>query len=128
MNPPLAFRHVAPSERPDRASRWPDTWAQVVCNHQTPTDRLVAAIVTVAPHKTVPLHYHRVETLEYVLSGAARVRDRHGNEVIVTADSAVYFPAGPDAAHEWTVIGNSPVQVLFMYNAAHGEDDGLTRA
>jgi mannose-6-phosphate isomerase-like protein (cupin superfamily) len=125
--PPLGFTCVQPSERAERASRWPGTWAQVICNHATPTERLVAAIVTVAPGAAVAMHHHRVETLEFVLSGAARVSDRHGNAVVVSAEAALYFPAGPAGAHAWEVVGNAPVQVLFVYSAPPGEDDGLTR-
>jgi uncharacterized RmlC-like cupin family protein len=125
--PPLGFTCTRSTERADRASRWPSTWAQVICNHTTPTQGLVSAVVTVAPGATVPMHFHRVETLEFVTTGSALIRDRHGNEVVVSAESAIYFPPGPDGAHEWTVIGNAPLQVLFVYCARPGEDDGLTR-
>lgn len=124
----LGFNIIQSVDRRPREARWPRTSAERLFNHDTPTAGLVCAIVNVEPGATIPLHYHAVETIEYVTTGTARVRDRHGNEVVVSAEATLHFPAGPDAAHEWTVLGNSPLQVLFFYAAPPGQDDGLQRA
>jgi len=123
----LGFNVIQSVDREAREARWPRTSAEKLFNHDTPTAGLVCAIVNVEPGATVPLHYHAVETIEYVTGGKARVRDRHGNEVVVAAESILHFPPGPDAAHEWTALGNSPLQVLFIYAAPPGEHDGLRR-
>jgi len=123
----LAFNVIHSVDRAPRESRWPRTRAEALFNHQTPTQGLVCAVVTVDPGAVIAMHYHTVETIEYVTTGKARVRDQYGNAVVVTAESILHFPAGPDAAHEFTVLGNSPLQVLTFHYALPGQTDGLTR-
>jgi len=123
----LGFHVILPADRAPRESRWPQTTAEKLFNHDTPTTGLVCAIVNVEPGGHVPLHYHAVETIEYVTTGRAEVKDQHGNAVVVTAESTLHFPAGRAAAHEWTVLGNSPLQVIFFYAAPPGQNDGLAR-
>lgn len=124
--PLQGLRIIPPTERVPRESRFPGTRAATVCNHLTPTNGFVVSVVSLDPDAKTSLHYHQVDTFEYVLAGTARVHDQHGNSVVITADTGVYYPAGPESAHYWETVGSVPVQFLFIYSAPPGQTDGLT--
>ena len=117
---------IPPSERIPRESRFPGTRAETVFNHQTPTNGLVVGVVALDPGAKSRLHYHQVDTFEFVLSGSARVFDQHGNSQVITADTGIYYPAGRESAHSWECAGNIPVTFIFLYSAPPGQTDGLT--
>ncbi len=117
---------IHPTERVPREVRFPGTRAETICNHLTPTNGFVVSVVSLDPGARTRLHYHQVDTFEYVLTGSARVYDQHGNSEVITADTGVYYPAGRDSAHSWETIGSVPVQFLFIYSAPPGQNDGLT--
>jgi mannose-6-phosphate isomerase-like protein (cupin superfamily) len=117
---------IPPTEHTPRESRFPGTNAETIVNHQTPTNGFVVSVVALDPGARTRLHYHQVDTFEFVLRGVARVYDQHGNSQVITADTALYYPAGPDSAHYWETVGTVPVQFLFLYSAPPGQNDGLT--
>lgn len=117
---------VLPTERVPREVRFPGTRAETIFNHLTPTNSFVVAQVGLDPGARTKLHYHQVDTFEYVLSGTARVWDQHGNSQVVTGDTGLYYPAGPVSAHYWETLGSVPVSFLFVYSAPPGQNDGLT--
>ena len=117
---------VPPTERVPREVRFPGTRAETIFNHLTPTNSFVVAQVALDPGARTKMHYHQVDTFEYVLSGVARVWDQHGNSQIVTGDTGLYYPAGMDSAHYWETLGSVPVTFLFVYSAPPGQNDGLT--
>lgn len=118
---------IPPSDRVPRESRFAGTRAETVCNHHTPTNSFVVSVVSLDPGARTRLHYHQVDTFEYVLAGRALVHDQHGNSQLITADTGVYYPAGRESAHFWETVGSVPVQFLFIYSAPPGEGDGLTQ-
>ena len=117
---------IPPTERKPRESRFPGTRAETIANHATPTNGFVVSVVALDPGSRTRLHYHQVDTFEYVLNGVARVCDQHGNSEIVTPSTGVYYPAGPASAHYWETVGNIAVEFLFIYTAPPGQTDGLT--
>ena len=117
---------IPPLDRVPRESRFPGTRAETVCNHQTPTNSFVVSVVSLDPGGRTRLHYHQVDTFEYVLGGVARVYDQHGNSQVITADTGLYYPAGRESAHYWETVGSVPVEFLFIYTAPPGQNDGLT--
>lgn len=117
---------IPPTDRVPREIRFPGTRAETICNHLTPTNSFVVSAVALDPGARTRLHYHQVDTFEFVLSGTARIHDQHGNGVVVTADTGVYYPAGRESAHYWETIGSIPVTFLFIYTAPPGQNDGLT--
>jgi quercetin dioxygenase-like cupin family protein len=117
---------IPPTERVPRESRFPGTRAETVVNHATPTNGFVVGVVTLDPGARSRLHFHQVDTFEFVLSGSARVHDQHGNSQVITADTGVYYPAGRESAHSWECVGNIPVTFIFLYSAPPGQTDGLT--
>lgn len=117
---------IPSTERKARESRFPGTRAETIVNHATPTNGFVVSVVALDPGSRTGLHYHQVDTFEYVLNGVARVYDQHGNSEIITPSTGVYYPAGPGSAHYWETVGNIAVEFLFIYTAPPGQNDGLT--
>ena len=117
---------IPPTERTPRESRFPGTRAETIANHATPTNGFVVSVVSLDPGSRTKLHYHQVDTFEYVLNGVARVYDQHGNFEVVTPSTGVYYPAGQASAHYWETVGSIPVEFLFIYTAPPGQTDGLT--
>ena len=124
--PLQGLRVIHPTERVPREVRFPGTRAETIVNHLTPTNGFVVSCVSLDPGGRTRMHYHHVDTFEFVLSGSARVHDQHGNSEVITADTALYYPGGPESAHSWETLGSVPVTFLFLYSAPPGENDGLT--
>lgn len=118
------FAHVRLGEGRPRPGRYPGSCGEWLVDHQTPTRELVAFVVSLDPGTVVPLHYHAAESLEYVLTGRGVVRGHH-QTCEVGPGSALYFPPGPAAAHEWRNTGPLHMQVLAVYVVPPGQDDGL---
>lgn len=68
-----------------------------------PTDRVRLGRSTYRAGAVERLHWHPIEALYYVISGAGVVRDVEGREYEVGPGSVVYAPAGLAGAHEWEV-------------------------
>lgn len=124
--PTEPIRRVTVAERIYRAPRYAGSRAELLCDPTGPVTELRAGIVAVEPGSTVPLHYHKRQTLELVLSGCAVIEGKDGAAWSVGPGDAMLFAAGPAAAHRWLVTGNLPVVVLFVYPTPGAEDDQLT--
>lgn len=120
------IRRVAAAERQYRRPRYAGSRAELICEPSGPVTELRSAMVAVDPGVAVPFHYHKRQTLEFVLSGSALIRGRDGAEWRVGPGDTMLFAAGPEAAHRWEVTGNLPVVVLVVYPTPGGEDDELT--
>jgi uncharacterized cupin superfamily protein len=60
-----------------------------------------------------PYHYEYVEEWLLVLSGIVTIRTPEGEDE-AGADDLVYFPAGPDGAHQATNRGPEPVRIIMF--------------
>ena len=120
------LRIIHPTERVPREVRFPGTRAETIVNHLTPTNGFVVSVVALDPSARTRLHFHQVDTFEFVLSGSARVYDQYGNSEVITADTGLYYPAGRESAHSWEALGSVPVTFIFLYSAPPGQTDGLT--
>lgn len=65
------------------------------------TERVRLGRATYAPGTLEPLHWHPIEALYYVVSGAATVRNVAGAAFEVDAGAFIYAPPGLAGAHEW---------------------------
>jgi mannose-6-phosphate isomerase-like protein (cupin superfamily) len=79
------------------------TLKPLVGNAQIPTDRVRVAFATYQPGTIEKLHWHPIEALYFIHTGAAIVRDIEGNEYAVGPGTVIYAPAGIAGAHEWEV-------------------------
>ena len=74
------IRRVTVAERIYRAPRYAGSRAELLCNPSGPVTELRAGVVAVEPGSVLPLHYHKRQTLELVLSGCGVVQGRDGRE------------------------------------------------
>ena len=83
------------------------------------TDRVRVGRATYRAGTLEPLHWHPVEALYYVVSGAATVRDIEGNEYEVEAGSFIYAPPGLAGAHEWQAKESLELLDIRATNETH---------
>ena len=81
---------------------------------------LYGGVNVLAPGATVPLHWHSVGELQFILSGTG-VSLATGAEVPVGPHSVVFSPGGAAGAHGFRNTGLVPLSILFVYPAAGGE-------
>ncbi len=79
------------------------TLKQLVGNADVPTDRVRVAFATYQPGTIEKLHWHPIESLYFIHTGAAIVRDIEGREYNVGPGTVIYAPPGIAGAHEWEV-------------------------
>lgn len=79
------------------------TMARLVGCPEIPTDRVRAGMATYKAGTIEALHWHPIESFDFVISGHAIVRDIEGNEFEVGPGSFIYAPPGIAGAHEWEV-------------------------
>jgi quercetin dioxygenase-like cupin family protein len=79
------------------------TMKRLVGCPEIPTDRVRAGLATYKAGTVEELHWHPIESFDFVISGHAVVRDIEGNEYEVGPGSFIYAPPGIAGAHEWEV-------------------------
>ena len=75
----------------------------LVGNDKRPSERLRVHLNIFKAGSRVPVHWHLIEALYYVISGRAVVEDIEGKKYDIGPGSTVYYPAGIAAAHGWEV-------------------------
>ena len=70
-------------------------------NDECPSERLRVHLNIFKAGTHVPLHWHLIESLYYVISGHAVLEDIEGRKYDIGPGSAIYCPAGISGAHEW---------------------------
>ena len=76
----------------------------LVGNEERPSERLSVSLATFEPGKYVPLHWHLIEQVNYVVSGRATLTDIEGKSYDVGPGSYLYISPGIGSAHSWQVI------------------------
>jgi len=82
---------------------------------------LYGGINTLEPGATIPVHWHSVGELQFILAGTGVTIDRDGAEARIGPHSVVFSPAGFDGAHGFRNTGLTPLSILFVYPSAGGE-------
>ena len=68
---------------------------------ECPSERLRVNLRTFEAGTQVPLHWHPIEALYYVISGRAVMTDIEGNTHDIGPGSVIYYPAGIAGSHGW---------------------------
>jgi mannose-6-phosphate isomerase-like protein (cupin superfamily) len=82
--------------------------------------------VEVAIGGDIPLHYHPVLELQFVLAGHGLALDADGREIPIAPGGTVISPAGPAGAHGFRDTGSLPLQLLCVYPSPGGAAPGRT--
>jgi quercetin dioxygenase-like cupin family protein len=107
---------------PERArpapADYPDAPVARLLDDQDPGAELFA--VEVAIGGDIPLHFHPVLELQFVIAGHGLALDADGGETPIAPGGTVISPAGPAGAHGFRNTGSLPLQLLCVYPAPGG--------
>jgi gentisate 1,2-dioxygenase len=109
-----------------RASLVTGSVVTIAVDTRVPGADLHAGINVLAPGFEIPLHWHSVGELQFILSGTGIAIDRNGRRVRVSPGDTVFGPAGRAGAHGFINTGDLPLAVLFAYPSPGGEPPDLT--
>jgi mannose-6-phosphate isomerase-like protein (cupin superfamily) len=101
---------------------YPNAPVSLVLDRSTPGADLFG--VQVAIGGDIPLHYHPVFELQYVLSGTGLALNADGDEFRIAPGGAVLSPAGAAGAHGFRNTGSMPLTLLCLYPAPGGDTPG----
>ena len=85
----------------------------IVGTDERPSERLRVLRATLEPGTHVPLHWHAVEKLYYVISGRAVLTDIDGSTSELSAGSVIYVYPGIASSHGWNVT--EKMEILGIY-------------
>lgn len=103
-----------------RAAKVSGSTVAMFVDGSVPGADLYGGINVLSPGATIPVHWHSVGELQFILSGTGVSIDRDGVESPVGPHSVVFSPAGPGGAHGFVNTGLVPLSILFVYPAPAG--------
>lgn len=109
-----------PGERWPRAARVAGSTVGLFLDGSVPGADLYGGINVLAPGATIPLHWHSMGELQFILSGTGEALDASGRRVPVGPHSVVFGPAGRDGGHGFVNTGQVPLAILFVYPSPGG--------
>ena len=112
--------HEARPAEPD----YPDAPVARIMDEQAAGAELCAVMVSISGE--IPLHYHPVFELQYVIGGNGVAIDADGSEMAIAPGGSVLSPAGASGAHGFRATGSLPLQLLCVYPASGGATPGRT--
>ncbi len=81
---------------------------------------LYGGLNVLAPGHEIPLHWHDVGELQFILSGTGIALGPNGEKTEIGPRWTVFAPAGPAAAHGFRNTGLVPLEIFFFYPSAGG--------
>jgi mannose-6-phosphate isomerase-like protein (cupin superfamily) len=75
----------------------------LIGNEERATERLRIHLNIFRPGTKVPLHWHLIEAVYYVIRGRAVMEDIEGKSHEIGPGGVVYYPAGIAGAHSWEI-------------------------
>lgn len=112
----------APHEGIAAPADYPGAPVSRILDSSTPGAELFAVLVAISDE--VPLHFHPVMELQFVLSGHGLALDADGGETPIAPGGTVISPAGPSGAHGFRNTGSLPLTLLCVYPAPGGVAPG----
>ena len=108
----------SPSDGIDGPEDYPNAPISIVCERHTPGADLFGVMVAIGGD--IPLHYHSMMELQFVLSGTGLALDADGGETPIAPGGTVLSPAGPAGAHGFRNTGPLPLTLLCVYPSPGG--------
>jgi mannose-6-phosphate isomerase-like protein (cupin superfamily) len=122
MGPRSVYR--PPEEGIPAPADYPGAPVSRILDASTQGAELFAVLVAISGD--IPLHYHPVMELQFVLSGTGLALDADGGETPIGPGGAVLSPAGPAGAHGFRNTGALPLTLLCVYPSPGGVAPGRT--
>lgn len=116
---PSSSVRAAGTEWP-RAAKVPGSTVAMFIDGSVPGADLNGGVNVLAPGAAIPVHWHSVGELQFILSGTGVSIDPAGAETLVGPHSVVFSPAGASGAHGFRNTGLVPLSILFVYPAPDG--------
>jgi oxalate decarboxylase/phosphoglucose isomerase-like protein (cupin superfamily) len=118
-------RYLASSEQFPRAAKVRGSTVTLVVDERLAGADMYGGIITIAPTAELPLHWHPIGELQFILAGEGLLLDADRNEIPIAKGGSVFSPPGPGGAHGFRNTGSEPLQVLFVYPSAGGTQPEL---
>jgi mannose-6-phosphate isomerase-like protein (cupin superfamily) len=112
----------APDEGIAARADYPNAPVSLLLERTTPGAELFAVLVAIGGD--IPLHYHPVFELQYVLSGTGLTLNADAEEIPIAPGGAVLSPAGAAGAHGFRNTGPLPLTLLCVYPSPGGATPG----
>ncbi len=103
-----------------RAAKVPGSTVAMFIDPSVPGADLYGGLNVLAPGATIPVHWHSIGELQFILSGTGLTIDRNGDASAIGPHSVIFAPAGRDGAHGFTNTGLVPLTILFVYPSPGG--------
>lgn len=103
-----------------RAAKVAGSTVGLFLDSSVPGADLYGGINVLAPGATIPLHWHSMGELQFILSGTGDAVDAAGRQTPVGPYSVVFGPAGRDGGHGFVNTGLVPLAILFVYPSPGG--------
>jgi uncharacterized cupin superfamily protein len=116
---------IAAAGQHPRAPRVLGTSVSIAVDGAVAGADVYAGINVLAPGFEIPMHWHRTGELQFILSGTGVALDAMGAEILVSANSTIFSPAGSDGAHGFINTGDVPLTILFVYPSPGGDAPDL---
>jgi gentisate 1,2-dioxygenase len=81
---------------------------------------MYGGVNVLAPGHEIPMHWHLVSELQYVVAGTGVALNALGAELELTPHATVFSPAGREGAHGFRNTGKVPLHILFFYPSDGG--------
>lgn len=133
--PARSARGAAP-EGPDRAVISPDSWrprasyfagsnVALIIDQVVDGADMYGGVNVLVPGHEIPLHWHDVGELQFILSGTGTALGPDGAETAIGPHWTVFGPAGRAGAHGFRNTGLVPLEILFFYPSEGGRAPAL---
>jgi len=81
---------------------------------------LYGGVNVLSPGHEIPLHWHDVGEVQFILSGTGIALGPNGKTMPIGPQWTVFAPAGLAGAHGFRNTGLVPLEILFFYPSAGG--------
>src|SRR5262245_24297555 len=89
-------RYLTPSSQFHRASRVQGSTVTILVDERLAGADIYGGIITFAPGAELPLHWHLIGELQFVLAGKGVLLDSDGIETPIATGGSVFSPPGPE--------------------------------
>lgn len=114
-----AWVRAAGQEWP-RAAKVAGSTVALFLDGSVPGADLYGGINVLAPGAMIPLHWHSIGELQFILSGTGDAVDARGRRAPVGPHSVVFSQGGPLGGHGFVNTGLVPLAILFVYPSPGG--------
>lgn len=103
-----------------RAAKVAGSTVAMFLDSSVPGADLYGGINVLAPGAAIPVHWHSMGELQFILAGTGDAVDARGGRAPVGPHSVVFSPAGREGGHGFVNTGLVPLAILFVYPSPGG--------